>query len=56
MKKHKLFQRNREMETEQEKSTIQNTKTETPAEVRQLNPVAISGKIEDAHSERVGLF
>ncbi|MCC7261896.1 MAG: MmgE/PrpD family protein [Candidatus Latescibacteria bacterium] len=28
----------------------------SPAEVRQLNPVAISGKIEDAHSERVGLF
>lgn len=28
----------------------------SPAEVRQLNPVAMAGKVEDAHSERVGLF
>jgi 2-methylcitrate dehydratase len=28
----------------------------SPAELRQLNPVAIAGKVEDASSERVGLF
>jgi 2-methylcitrate dehydratase len=28
----------------------------SPAEVGQLNPVAIAGQVEDAHGERVGLF